>query len=182
MAKSKKNIVLPIAAAVIVLIAVITVVVPKLTGNDDQITEEAQATQAQQTTQSTVPEVQTSGGDIEIDTNSVNETAKFYDYNANGTTVELFAVKASDGTIRLALNTCQVCMGSPFAFFVQQGDSFICQNCKNVFALDSIGTVHGGCNPVPITQDNYEIQDEKIIVSGEFLNQYAPNFANWKKF
>lgn len=174
--KNKSNIILPIAAAVVVVAAAVTIIVPRLT----------KQTNAQQTTQNTSQvqqsEIQSFSGDIVIDEASLSETAAFYDYDANGITVEAFAVKASDGTARLALNTCQVCNGSPYAYFVQQGDDFICQNCKNVFKRDSIGTVHGGCNPVPLTEEDYRVEDGKIIIPAEILQQYAANFTNWKKF
>lgn len=169
--KKKNNPVLPIAAAVVIVIAVLCIAVPKLTGGN----EDTQTTQSR----SAAP---ASANDIVIDQSAVSEKATFYDFDANGLTVEVFAVKASDGTIRLALNTCQVCNGSPYAYFVQQGDNFICQNCKNAFARDSIGLIHGGCNPVPITEGDYQISDGKITISSAFLQQYAPSFSNWKKF
>ena len=45
-------------------------------------------------------------GNIVIDTTNIGTKATFYNYNADGTTIRLFAVKASDGTIRMAFNTC----------------------------------------------------------------------------
>lgn len=177
MADKKKNIILPILAVVVVIIAAVSIIVSILT-KDSGETDAA----AQNTTQNQTDAGKINTGDIVIDESEITETASFYDYDSDGTTIELFAVKASDGTARLALNTCQVCMGSPYAYFVQQGDNFICQNCRNAFARDSIGTVHGGCNPVPLTEDNYEIQDGKITVAADFLEQYTANFINWKKF
>ncbi|MGN1194381.1 MAG: DUF2318 domain-containing protein [Acutalibacteraceae bacterium] len=170
--QKKNNFVLPIAAAVVIVIAVICIAVPNLTGNKEDT----------QTTQSQSAAAVSSASDIVIDESSVSENATFYDFDANGVTVELFAVRASDGTVRLALNTCQVCNGSPYAYFVQQGDNFICQNCKNAFQRDSIGQVHGGCNPVPITEGDYQISDGKITVFADFLQQNASSFVNWKKF
>lgn len=169
MAKQKKQkILLPIAAVAVIAVAAAAIAVPKLLKSGNE-TDTAAGTVAFQ-------------GDIVIPESEVGETATFYDYDADGTTVELFAVRASDGTVRLALNTCQVCNGSPYAYFVQKGDSFICQNCKNTFKRDSIGTVHGGCNPTPLTEEEYQVTDGNIIVPAELLEQYAPNFKNWKKF
>lgn len=174
MAKDNKNIILPIAAVIIVIVAVVSIVVPKLTKNSSESESALQST--------TNSAAQTFTEDIVIDEGTVTETASFYDYDADGTTVEVFAVKASDGTIRTALNTCQVCKGSPYAYFVQEGDSFICQNCKNAFSRDGIGLVHGGCNPVPVTEDNYQTEDGRIIIPVQFLNQYKSDFSNWKNF
>lgn len=164
----KKNIVLPVVASAVVIAAVLAVFIPKLSKGNEDTNQTVSANLSDQ--------------DIIIDTVSVNEKAEFFDYDADGTTVELFAVKASDGTTRIALNTCQVCNGSPYAYFVQQGDNLICQNCMNAFNRNAVGIVHGGCNPVPITKDNYQLSDGKITVSSEFLKQFAPNFTNWKKF
>lgn len=175
--KQKNNIVLPIIAAAVVVVAAVSVMVPKLakgSRSDD--------TAVTNTAQSQISAVQSSADDITIDKNTIGETAAFFDYDANGITVEAFAVKASDGTTRIALNTCQVCNGSPYAYFVQQGDNFICQNCKNAFRRDSIGTVHGGCNPLPLTDDKYNDSDGIITIPADILEQYAPNFKNWKKF
>lgn len=173
MTKDRKNIALPIAAVIVVAIAVVSIVVPKLT--KDNISASQNITQSDTASQNF-------SGDIIIDESSVTETAAFYDYDADGTAVEVFAVKASDGTTRIALNTCQICKGSPYAYFVQQGDNFICQNCNNSFNRDDIGIVHGGCNPVPVTDSHYIKEDKNIIISSEFLNQYKNDFSNWKNF
>ena len=121
-------------------------------------------------------------GDVVINVADITENATFYEYDSNGTTIGLFAVKASDGTIRTALNTCQVCNGSPYAYFEQQGDSFQCQNCGNQFSLDMIGQERGGCNPVPITADDETVNDTEIIIPAKFLDENAERFTNWKKF
>ncbi|WFR59793.1 DUF2318 domain-containing protein [Anaerocolumna sp. AGMB13025] len=121
-------------------------------------------------------------GDVVINLSDITDKASFYEYDANGTTMGLFAVKASDGTIRTALNTCQVCNGSPYAFFEQQGDSVQCQNCGNQFSLDMIGQERGGCNPVPITDTDATTTDTQIVIPAKFLQDNAERFTNWKKF
>ncbi len=121
-------------------------------------------------------------GDVVINIADITENATFYEYDSNGTTIGLFAVKASDGTIRTALNTCQVCNGSPKAFFEQQGDSFQCQNCGNLFSLDMIEQERGGCNPVPITADEKTVSDTEIVIPAKIFEDNADRFTNWKKF
>lgn len=167
---------LPIIATAVVIVAAISIIVPNLTKDktDNGGTTDP-APQVQQ------PTPQGTAGDIVIDESAISATAAFYDYNADGTTVEIFAVKASDGSNRIAFNTCQSCYGSPYAYFIQQGDVLQCQNCGQYFELDSVGIVHGGCNPIPITAENYENADGKITVSAEFLGQYKATFTNWKK-
>ena len=113
---------------------------------------------------------------IVIDTTNIGSKATFYNYNADGTTIRLFAVKASDGTIRMAFNTCQVCNPSPKAYFIQSGKNFICQNCKNSFATDNIGKERGGCNPIPITTDERVDGENTITITKQFIESYKNNF------
>lgn len=121
-------------------------------------------------------------GDIAIDTAQITEKASFFETKAGGITVGIFAVKASDGTIRTAFNTCQVCNGSPYAYFEQKNDTFQCQNCQNIFPLDRIGMEKGGCNPVPILDADRTEQDGQITIPSSLLEENAPRFQNWKQY
>ena len=121
------------------------------------------------------------GGDIAFTAKEIGAQASYFDYDADGTTVQWLAVRAPDDTVRMALNTCQVCNGSPYAYFEQEGDFFICQNCKNRFSSSDVGIVSGGCNPVPITEDVYTEQDGVITIPAAFLEENAVRFTNWKK-
>lgn len=170
-APKKKNL-LPIVAAAVVVVAAAVVIIPRLSSRGD----------SQAVTAAAAAVLSDDGSAVAIDTAGLSEEALFFDYDADGTTVELFAVKASDGSNRLALNTCQVCNGSPYAYFVQDGDYFICQNCRNRFASTRVGLVSGGCNPVPITESDYTVEDGKILIPTEFLEQNAVRFTNWKNF
>lgn len=161
---------IPVCAAVAVILALAAVLLPRLRAGDSGDGSAAQA------------ELLASGQDVVIQTGELSETASFFDYDAGGTTVELFAVVASDGTVRLALNTCQVCNGSPYAYFVQEGDDFICQNCGNRFSSTQVGVASGGCNPVPVTAEDYTLQGDSIIVPADLLENNAARFANWKQF
>ncbi|MCD8323460.1 MAG: DUF2318 domain-containing protein [Clostridiales bacterium] len=124
----------------------------------------------------------TADAGIEIRVEDISTSASYYDTTVEGTTVEIFAVLASDGTVRLAMNTCQVCNGSPYAYFEQDGDDFVCQNCGNHFSSDEVGLTSGGCNPVPITEDDYTEENGIIRVSDSFLEENAYRFSNWKQF
>ena len=77
---------------------------------------------------------------------------------------------------------CQVCNGSPYAYFEQDGDDFVCQNCHNRFSPTDIGMVSGGCDPVPITAEIYREEDGALVIPLSFLEENAARFANWKKF
>lgn len=118
--------------------------------------------------------------DLTITKTDVSEKAEFYPYQAGDTKMELLAVKASDGTIRTAFNTCQVCFGSGRAYYVQEGNELVCQNCGNRFALDQVEIQRGGCNPVPIFEDSKEDTGDSIVISGDYLQQNQKLFTNWK--
>lgn len=120
-------------------------------------------------------------GDLKVLKSEVSTTAKFYSYQAGKTKMEVLAVKASDGTIRTALNTCQVCFDSGRGYYKQQGDELVCQNCGNRFQLDQIEKIKGGCNPVPIMNEDKTEDDDYIVISHAFLEENQGLFANWRK-
>lgn len=119
--------------------------------------------------------------DIVIDKGSVTETVQFFPATVGKTRMEVMAVKASDGSIRTAFNTCQVCNGSPKAYYRQQGDLIVCQNCGNRFSMDMIEVQRGGCNPVPIPQDEKVDDGNTIIIPKDTLVRNKGLFTdNWK--
>jgi hypothetical protein len=120
-------------------------------------------------------------GDLKILKSEVSEIAKFYPYKAGKTNMEVLAVKASDGTVRTALNTCQVCYDSGRGYYKQQGDELICQNCGNRFRLDRIEVIKGGCNPVPIMKENKIEDDDYITIPQAIMEAYKGLFGNWRK-
>lgn len=117
-------------------------------------------------------------GNVVIEIADISETASFVNYDAGGVTVQLIVVKASDGTIRTTFNTCQTCNPAPMAYFVQEGDYFICQNCGNRFSRDEIGLEKGGCNPAPVEEKEEEAG--KFLIAAEYLEAFQGNFENWK--
>lgn len=117
---------------------------------------------------------------IEIPKNEVTQTAKFYPYNLDGTDMEIIAVKATDGSIRTALNTCQVCYDSGRGYYVQDGDYLVCQNCGNRFHIDQIEQIKGGCNPVPILEADKKDTGDNVAISEDFIVSQKEYFQNWK--
>ncbi len=115
-------------------------------------------------------------GAISVDTDSLSEHPIFVNFDSNGTIIQLIAVKASDGSPRLSLNTCQACNPSPKAYFKEENGRLVCQNCGNIFTMDSVGSTSGGCNPMNIA---YEISDDKITVNTADLDAYANSFSLW---
>lgn len=115
-------------------------------------------------------------GEITIDADTLTSHPLYVNYDSNGTNIQLIAVKASDGTTRLSLNTCQVCNPSPMAYFREQDGKLVCQNCGNTFTMDSVGETSGGCNPTYI---DYKNTDGKLTVSVADLDTYADRFTSW---
>lgn len=120
-------------------------------------------------------------GDLTILKSEVSETAKFYPYKANKAEIEVLAIKASDGTVRTAFNTCQVCYTSGRGYYKQDGNELVCQNCGNRFQPDQVEVIIEGCNPVPITEEYKTDDGENIVIQSEFLESNKYLFANWKK-
>lgn len=118
---------------------------------------------------------------IVIKKKDITVKAKFYSYVVNGKNMEIFAVKATDGTIRTALNTCQICYSSGRGYYKQEGIVFVCQNCGNRFGLDQIEKIRGGCNPIPILGKDKTDLGDSIGISKQYLSSVAYYFANWKK-
>ena len=118
--------------------------------------------------------------DIVIQTKDVTEQPSFYPAKIDGTDLEVIAVKATDGTIRTAFNTCQVCYGSGKGYYEVEGNELVCQNCGNRFGMDAVGEANGGCNPVPITSEYKTESDEAITISKDFLTEATVIFDNWK--
>lgn len=119
--------------------------------------------------------------DLFIPKSEVTKTASFYPVSIDKTKMEIIAVKASDGTIRTAFNTCQVCNGSPRAYYKQEGDKLVCQNCGNQFSMDMVEQQRGGCNPIPILEDNKKDDGSNIVISKDFIEQNKEIFTdNWK--
>ena len=118
--------------------------------------------------------------DLVIQKSDITETADFIAYQAGNTDMEVIAVQAPDGTIRTALNTCQVCYDSGRGYYEQDGDELVCQNCGNRFSISEIGDTQFGCNPVPITAQYQSEDDQTITISAAFLADNAELFKRWK--
>jgi uncharacterized membrane protein len=119
--------------------------------------------------------------DLVIPAAEVTENAVFYPVDIEGTRLEVLAVKAPDGTIRTAFNTCQVCYASGRGFYKQQGSVLVCQNCGNRFRMSQVGVRSGGCNPVPISAANKTVTDTTITISKDFLKEARMIFSRWRR-
>ncbi|MDR0671652.1 MAG: Fe-S-containing protein [Oscillospiraceae bacterium] len=119
-------------------------------------------------------------GDLVIPIAEITEQASFYPVEVNGTWLEVIAVKAPDGTLRTAFNTCQICYDSGQGYYKQEGNALVCQNCGSLFTMDRVEKAQGGCNPVPIYANYKTVDEENITISGAFLEEATVIFQNWK--
>ncbi|WP_024294583.1 DUF2318 domain-containing protein [Lacrimispora indolis] len=120
------------------------------------------------------------GEALVIPVKDISSTAQFYPVDVDGTKMEVIAVKAPDGTIRTAFNTCQVCYDSGRGYYKQEKDVLVCQNCGNRFPMSRVEVEAGGCNPWPIFDEDKTVTDESITISNDFLKESKEIFANWK--
>jgi uncharacterized membrane protein len=123
---------------------------------------------------------QTIDKDIVIPIEEIGATAKFYPAIIDGTRLEVFAVRAPDGTIRTAFNTCKICYASGKGYYKQIGRVMVCQNCGNKFPLERIEVESGGCNPVPIFPADKKVSATAITIPVEFLRKGKGFFARWR--
>ncbi len=166
MANTKKNMsrkrnkkILVIVGAMVVILAFVLVIKGAWSSTDSNIT---------------------SDGSLIIPKIDITATAKFFPYNVGGTKMEVLAVKASDGTIRTAFNTCQVCYGSGRGYYKLDGDILVCQNCGNRFEPDQVEMQKGGCNPVPIFDEDKSDDGQNIVITKDYFQQAKEIFSNWK--
>ncbi len=137
----------------------------------------AEAAETAEATDSPYITVEPEDGKLTVAKTDLSEHATYINYDADGTQMQLIAGVASDGTYRVSLNTCQSCNPSPQAYFVEEGDKLICNNCKNQFTMDNVGASGMGCNPTTIA---YEESDDAIILEESVLKDYADMFTNWE--
>ena len=163
----KNNLPLILTAVGIVCAAVVAVIIGGGLGNSAEIP--------------TTGDEIASGGYLTIPTAEINNVASFYPITVDGTQMEVLAVRASDGTVRTAFNTCQSCYTSGAGYYVQQGDDLVCQNCGFHFTSDQVEIQSGGCNPWPIFAENKIVTEDEIQISYDFLKEATAIFANWKR-
>ena len=116
-----------------------------------------------------------------IPVSELSETIRIYPVTVDGLQMEVLAAKDADGTVRTAFNTCQVCNGSRKAYFAEDGDYVVCQNCGNSFGREDVGVVSGGCNPYPIFAEDREDSEDSVRISYDYLSSASGLFECWKE-
>lgn len=150
-----------------------------LTGCTNNKSEEKRPANLKKITGKVVEATLDKNGDIEINKNDITNKVMYIDYKASKTTVGLLAVRNSKNEVKVVVNTCQSCKGTPYAYFVQVGNKIQCQNCGSMFSIDDLDNlVEDGCNPISLEEK--EELDDKIIIKKEQLEKIKDDFKNWK--
>ena len=126
------------------------------------------------------PQMISDGSYLTISTADITEDVTFYPIEVDGTDMEVIAVKASDGSIRTAFNTCQSCYTSGRGYYKQEEGQLVCQNCGFHFTPDQVEVQSGGCNPWPIFAENKTVTDDEIKIPYDFLKESSNIFSKWK--
>lgn len=116
---------------------------------------------------------------IILDTSNITSTATFVNYDNDGIIIQLILVRGTDNKVIIALNTCQVCNPSPKAYFIQEGEYLVCQNCGTKFHINKIGIEKEWCNPTPVEEKQEE--DNKIIISKDYVDAFKSMFKDLKE-
>lgn len=99
--------------------------------------------------------------------------ARFYRYiTATGRDVRFFVMRSSDGVVRAAFDSCDVCFRERLGYR-QAGDTMICNNCGQTFPSRSINVLQGGCNPAPIART---VQGGHVVLRAAALEEGAQYF------
>jgi uncharacterized membrane protein len=89
--------------------------------------------------------------------------------SGDGTIVDFFLVKSTDGVIRAAIDSCDVCYRSGKGY-VQEGNVMVCTNCGRRFATDRINEIKGGCNPAPLAR---VVDGDNLVITMNDINANA---------
>ena len=108
----------------------------------------------------------TPGGDVTLPVAQVNDgKAHFYTYDAKGTTVKYFVLASKDGTVRAALDACEVCYPQKKGYH-QVGAAMQCNNCGKTFPSAQINVITGGCNPIPLKRT---VSGSNLVIASSSL-------------
>jgi len=99
-------------------------------------------------------------GEVKVPLSAIQGgAASYFVYHANGTDIKFFVLRASDGTVRAALDSCTSCYHAKLGYR-QEGETMICNNCGMGFESTDVGHITGGCSPIPLRNS----QDGKTLV------------------
>ncbi|MDR2726448.1 MAG: DUF2318 domain-containing protein [Deltaproteobacteria bacterium] len=117
-------------------------------------------------------------GQITLDASSLDKgQARHYRYQEGNTEVRFFLVRDNQGTVRVALDACEVCWHADKGYTLRDG-VMVCVNCGQRFPLSRIGMARGGCNPHPVAFDNnndtLHISSRELLDGAHYFSKNKP--------
>jgi hypothetical protein len=98
--------------------------------------------------------------------------AGYFIYNGGGKDIKFFLIRASDGSVRAALDACQACYHAKLGYR-QEGDNLVCNNCGMGFRSTDVGSVTGGCSPIPVQK---QLDGQLLVLKVQELEDGAKYF------
>ncbi len=117
-----------------------------------------------------------SSSTINVPLSSISAQAKWFEYDSGGVKIRFFAVKASDGSVKTAFDSCDVCYDSKKGYR-QEGDKMVCNNCGNSYPISGLGTENrnpGGCWPSFLPN---KIVGDNVVIEKSDLDRGRSRFA-----
>lgn len=112
-------------------------------------------------------------GEVKVQLSTLQgSAASYFVYNAGGKDIKFFMLRASDGTVRLALDACTACNHAKLGYR-QNGEAMVCNNCGMSFRSTDVGTISGGCSPIPLRNSQ---DGTTLIVKAKDLEEGAKYF------
>ncbi len=97
----------------------------------------------------------------------------------------IIAVKLSDGSYRLAFDDCTGCysqFGKHGKFKNKEDNTgLICKNCKSELSYEDMGFLTEESMPYPIYETEIETDEERFILSVEYLSKHKAIFSELRK-
>jgi uncharacterized membrane protein len=105
-------------------------------------------------------------GIITIDASTLAKVAsRHYRYQEGGQTVKFFVVRDGQGTVRTAIDACEVCWREGKGYALKDG-AMLCVNCGRKFPMHRIGLAAGGCNPHPF---EFKVENDAVTIAAQEL-------------
>ena len=110
---------------------------------------------------------------VTIPAKSIDSKARFFVFKDGGKEIKFFAVKGSNGAVRVAFDACDACFRDKKGY-EQKDERMICRNCNMKFPIDRLGpNATGGCNPGYLP---HRLEGSNIVITTADLKTGARYF------
>ena len=165
--KREKRFLLPLAAGIMVALALIVVVfIPK--GVDKPGGTKASGNAVAETD---------GEGNLVIYADRLSSDQVSFIRISEDSRIELLARLGDDGMVKAALGTCQSCNGSPGAYYTQEGNELRCNNCGLTFPISVLDSPGGGCHPIMPGEEIVRYEGSDLAIDLDGLSSYEDLFS-----